>query len=87
MSQGNVYWYFSSKEDLLKAVLADGFEALGSLIEGAANRLGSLVQLHGLGEPHTAKADQDCDEFLYVVGFWGVAAAFSELIDNIHWLM
>jgi AcrR family transcriptional regulator len=27
MSQGNVCWFFKSKEDLLKAVLADGFAA------------------------------------------------------------
>ncbi len=36
MSQGNVYWYFPSKEDMLKAVLADGFETLGRLVEEAA---------------------------------------------------
>jgi len=31
-----VYWYFSSKEDLLKAVLAESFESLGVLLEEAA---------------------------------------------------
>lgn len=31
MSQGNIYWYFPSKEALLKAVLSGAFEALGSL--------------------------------------------------------
>jgi AcrR family transcriptional regulator len=36
MSQGNVYWYFSSKEELLKAVLAESFESLGVLLEEAA---------------------------------------------------
>jgi len=36
MSQGNVYWYFSSKEELLKAVLADAFESLDAVIEQAA---------------------------------------------------
>lgn len=35
MSQGNVYWYFSSKEELLKAVLAESFESLGILLEEA----------------------------------------------------
>jgi AcrR family transcriptional regulator len=36
MSQGNVYWYFSSKEDLLEAVLAESFESLGVLLEETA---------------------------------------------------
>ena len=36
MSQGNVYWYFSSKEDLLKAVLNESFESLGFLLEEAS---------------------------------------------------
>jgi TetR/AcrR family fatty acid metabolism transcriptional regulator len=30
MSQGNLYWYFEGKEGLLKAVLAEGFEAIES---------------------------------------------------------
>lgn len=41
MSQGNVYWYFSSKEELLKAVLADGFETLGDLMRTAAEGMGT----------------------------------------------
>lgn len=40
MSQGNVYWYFSSKEDLLKAVLADGFDSLGNVWASAASQPG-----------------------------------------------
>lgn len=40
MSQGNVYWYFSSKEELLKAVLAEGFDTLGALMANAANQKG-----------------------------------------------
>ncbi len=41
MSQGNVYWYFSSKEELVKAVLADGFETLGDLMQTAAEGMGT----------------------------------------------
>jgi len=41
MSQGILYWYFASKEELLKSVLADGFETLGQLTETAANRSGT----------------------------------------------
>ena len=36
MSQGNIYWYFSSKEEMLKSILADGFETLGTLMHKAA---------------------------------------------------
>lgn len=49
MSQGNVYWYFSSKEELLKAVLADGFESLSELMEtSAAEQLSSGEKLDRL---------------------------------------
>jgi AcrR family transcriptional regulator len=41
MSQGNIYWYFPSKEALLKAVLADGFETLGGLMAEVASSPGS----------------------------------------------
>ncbi len=44
MSQGNVYWYFSSKEELLKAVLADAFESLGAVMEQAAATPGDGLQ-------------------------------------------
>ena len=33
MSQGNVYWYFASKDEILKAVLASAFEALNELFD------------------------------------------------------
>ncbi len=36
MSRGNVYWYFSSYEALLKAMLADAFDSLGAAMEQAA---------------------------------------------------
>jgi AcrR family transcriptional regulator len=49
MSQGNVYWYFSSKEELLQAVLADGFEAMRQMLqEAAALPLPALEKLKSL---------------------------------------
>jgi AcrR family transcriptional regulator len=49
MSQGNVYWYFASKEELLKAVLADGFETLGKVMTDAAQQpSGSIGKLDAL---------------------------------------
>ena len=44
MSQGNLYWYFDGKEALLKAVLADGFAALGIALEEAAAQPGTALQ-------------------------------------------
>lgn len=32
MSQGNVYWYFASKEEILKAVLDEGFGAMTEVL-------------------------------------------------------
>jgi AcrR family transcriptional regulator len=44
MSQGIIYWYFASKEDLLKAVLAEAFESLGAVMAEAAAGPGSARQ-------------------------------------------
>ena len=44
MSQGNVYWYFSSKEDILKTILAEGFEAVGAVLQEAQSYSGSGVE-------------------------------------------
>jgi AcrR family transcriptional regulator len=44
MSQGNIYWYFASKEELLKAVLAEAFESLGAVMAQAAAGPGSARQ-------------------------------------------
>lgn len=44
MSQGNVYWHFTSKEELLKAVLADGFDTLGEIMANAAAGPGSALE-------------------------------------------
>ena len=41
MSQGNIYWYFDSKEELLKAVLQDGFTALGEVLQEAQSQPGT----------------------------------------------
>jgi AcrR family transcriptional regulator len=41
MSQGNLYWYFPTKEDVLKAVLAEGFTALHGVTAQAAGFEGS----------------------------------------------
>ena len=38
MSQGNIFWYFSFKEEILKSILVEGFSVLGSaMAEPAEN--------------------------------------------------
>jgi AcrR family transcriptional regulator len=49
MSQGNVYWYFRSKQELLKAVLAQGFQTLEQMThEVAETEGGGLEKLNDL---------------------------------------
>lgn len=43
MSQGNVYWYYPSKEDILKAVLADGFDRVEGVLAEARARPGDAL--------------------------------------------
>ncbi len=44
MSHGNVYWYFPSKDDILKAILTDGFAAMGAVFTEAAEYPGTGMQ-------------------------------------------
>lgn len=44
MSPGNIYWYFPSKEELLKAILADFFDAYESILIQANDTPGSARQ-------------------------------------------
>jgi AcrR family transcriptional regulator len=44
MSQGSVYWYFPSKEELLRAVLTEAFESLGAVMAQAAAAEGTARQ-------------------------------------------
>lgn len=36
MSQGNIYWHFASKDELFRAVLVEGFQAIGETMTEAA---------------------------------------------------
>ena len=44
MSHGNIYWYFPSKEEILKAVLAESFETLHVMFAEVAARPGAGVE-------------------------------------------
>jgi AcrR family transcriptional regulator len=41
MSQGNVYWYFSGKEEVLKAILEEGFGAIEAMTREVAAQSGT----------------------------------------------
>jgi AcrR family transcriptional regulator len=43
MSQGNLYWYYPSKEELLKAVLADGFDKVEQVLIDAEGYPGEAL--------------------------------------------
>ena len=69
MSQGNVYWYFASKEDLLKTVLAEGFNALEQMtVEAAEHQGSSLEKLTYLIERTLNLYDVQM-EFITILGF------------------
>lgn len=85
MSQGNVYWYFASKEELLKTVLADGFNALEQMTAEAAVHPGSsLEKLNDLIERTFNLYDVQM-EFITILGFLmshGGATLLGELGFN-----
>ena len=55
MSSGNVYWYFAGKEEVLKAVLADGFQAHERVLRQAAAHPGTAqAKLAHLVEQYAA---------------------------------
>jgi TetR/AcrR family transcriptional regulator, fatty acid metabolism regulator protein len=70
MSQGNLYWYFSSKEEILKAVLKEGFEALGSMMAETAARAGSsLEKLDDLIERYIAFGREEAGMEFITISF------------------
>jgi len=54
MSQGNLYWYFPGKEELLKAVLAEGFERVETV----------LVEANAYPAPTQEKVERLVDSYL-----------------------
>lgn len=47
MSYGNVYWYFPTKEELLKTILSDGFAAREKIIRDSSDAGGSSIDKIG----------------------------------------
>lgn len=69
MSQGNIYWYFSSKREILAAILADGFAALDAMmVEVAAGEGSAEDKLTQLIDGFMALArNEGGDEFITIV--------------------
>jgi AcrR family transcriptional regulator len=68
MSQGNLYWYFDSKEDVLKTILAQGFTELHSLTAEIAALPGNgLEKIEALIE-RTWELYQRQSEFTTILG-------------------
>jgi AcrR family transcriptional regulator len=67
MSQGNVYWYFSGKEELFKTVLREGFESLGSGMSSVAGMpVSSLEKLDALID-HMISFGRENSEFNTII--------------------
>jgi AcrR family transcriptional regulator len=89
MSQGNLYWYFSSKEEIFGAVLMDGFNTLGAMMTEAVERSGSgSEKLEFFLKSFIALSkEDDGDEFINIVfNFVGQRGAerFAEFGISTH---
>jgi AcrR family transcriptional regulator len=82
MSQGNIYWYFESKEAVLKAVLAEGFGALEVMTSSVAAFPGSSVDKVNRLIDQTLALYREQGEFTVILGFLmshGGSALLQEL--------
>lgn len=68
MSQGNIYWHFTSKDELFQAVLVEGFQAIGATMSEAAIGQGSGMEKfeHFLERFLTFCRDQGGEEFVII---------------------
>jgi AcrR family transcriptional regulator len=69
MSQGNIYWYFPSKNDIYGAILAEGFAELGAVMANAATGTGTAVEKLDafLTNFLTLIKDQGGEEFVSII--------------------
>jgi AcrR family transcriptional regulator len=82
MSQGNIYWYFESKEAVLKAVLAEGFGALEKMTSSVAAFPGSSADKVNHLIDQTLALYREQGEFTVILGFLmshGGSALLQEL--------
>lgn len=76
MSSGNVYWYFASKEQLLKAVLEEGLAAQEAVLADAASHPGSgREKLVWLVDRYLALCQEQSDFFDIMTSILGHGGA------------
>lgn len=72
MSSGNVYWLFESKEHILQAILADGFERFTTMTAEVAGEYGpARRKLDILVERTLAAYEQDAAFWIILGGLMG----------------
>ncbi len=83
MSQGNIYWYFPSKEELFKAVLVEGFNTLEAVIAEAVSHPGTGIEKLDffLERFNTLLKEQGGKEFLSIVGTLIIQGGVSRLSE------
>ncbi|MAT44930.1 MAG: hypothetical protein CL609_21570 [Anaerolineaceae bacterium] len=69
MSQGNIYWHFASKDELFRAVLLQGFQEIGQIMEKAATSQGNSLEKfnHFLEGFLSLAKEQGGDEFITIM--------------------
>jgi AcrR family transcriptional regulator len=68
MSQGNVYWYFASKEEILQAILAEGFGAIEVMTAEVAGAPGTAREKLDLLVNRTMELYQEHADFTRILG-------------------
>jgi TetR/AcrR family fatty acid metabolism transcriptional regulator len=72
MSTGNVYYYYPSKQEVLKAILADGFETHEEVLREASANLGTAEEkLHHLVEQYLAFCQEQSAFFAVLISILG----------------
>lgn len=68
MSQGNVYWHFSSKEEILQEILAEGFGAIEMMTAEVADASGTSRRKIDLLIERTLALYAEHGEFMRILG-------------------
>lgn len=86
MSQGSLYWYFMSKEEVLQAILQDGFSTYGNMLASATTLPGSArVRLDALIDRSIALFSSQ--EYFFAILLSLMSHGGTELLNKLHFDM